>query len=72
MINSTVVLEASELIAIYNKPLANKFVKEPFNRVNIARAFSAGFVKSSEDDAPSFCYTILEVALLDQENRKVV
>ncbi len=68
--NKQTILNASEIIAMYNKPLATKFVNEPFNRINIARAFAAGFVNSAEDDAPTFCYTILEAALLDKEIRK--
>ena len=64
---SNLIKEASEIIAEYNKELATKFVNEPFNRVNIARSFSRGFVKNPEDDAPSFCYTILKVALLDSK-----
>jgi len=64
------ILEVSELIAKYNKPLSVAFINQPFNRVNLARAFSRGFVKNVEDDAPNFCYTIVRIAMLDKECRK--
>lgn len=61
--------EAVAKIAEYNPILAKKFFNEPFNRVTLARAFSCGFVKNPEDDAPSFCYDILMFALADKDNR---
>lgn len=59
--------EAAAQIAKYNPQLATLFKQNPLKRVEYAMAFSRGFVKNTEDDAPSFCYTIINIAMLSKQ-----
>jgi len=62
--------ETAELIAGYNPALARLWIAQPFQRVNIARAFAAGFRRESDDSDPHpAALAVLNVALLDREAR---
>jgi hypothetical protein len=62
--------QAADLIAQVNPQLAKAWKAQPFNRLNIAYAFAAGFAKSDEDDINEIASLVIRVALLDREMRK--
>ena len=62
--------EAADLIAKFNPQLAKAWMLKPFNRVNMAYAFAAGFAKSDDDDINENASIVIQVALLDRELRK--
>jgi len=63
--------EAAEIIRMYNAQLAEAWMNQPFRRVDIASAFSRGFVVNPEDDAPAFCSIVLRIAYADKEMRQL-
>jgi hypothetical protein len=63
--------EAASIIRDYDPALAEAFISNPFRRIDLACAFSSGFVKSPEDDAPEFCNIILRVAYADRDARRL-
>ena len=63
--------EAAAIIRQYNVALADAFLAQPFRRVELACAFSRGFVQNPEDDAPEFCNLVLRVAYADKEARRL-
>ena len=70
MTNSTdIINDAASLIADYNPSLAAMFINQPFKRVDIACAFSRGFVKSPGDDMPKVASIVIRIAMLDKEIR---
>ena len=62
---------AADIIRGYNSDLASAFLAHPFRRVDIARAFSRGFVEREDQDPPEHCVLVLRVALADRENRRL-
>ncbi len=64
--------EAAALIESYNPSLAACFRSQPFRRVDLARAFAAGFKPNEYGDLPRICYLILEVAYADKAARSAL
>ena len=62
--------ETAELITKFNPSLAHLWRTQPFNRVNVAYAFAAGFAKSDEDDINANASLVMQVAILDREIRR--
>lgn len=60
---------ASDAIADFNPQLAEVFRDQPFQRVNAAKAFAAGFAKNPEDDIHPVAALVLEIALFDRAMR---
>lgn len=65
IINSTV-----DILAKFSPDLAEMFRTQPFNRVDIAVAFAAGFVQNNSDDPNPIAMTVLKVAFLDRDSRR--
>lgn len=65
------IAEAASIIREYNAPLANAFVARPFSRVDLARAFAAGFVSSPEEDIHPAAALVLRIAYADKERRRL-
>ena len=63
---------AANLIAKYNPQLAKAWIARPFSRVDMARAFAAGFGDKNDDgrDIHPHASLVLEVALMDQRIRR--
>jgi hypothetical protein len=64
-----IINQAADLIAKFNPQLAKAWMSQPFNRVNLAYAFAAGFAKSETDDINENAALVIRVALLDREMR---
>ena len=65
IINDTV-----DILAKFSPDLAEMFRTQPFNRVDIAVAFAAGFVKNDNDDPNPTAIAVLEVAFMDRNARR--
>ena len=66
IINNTV-----RIIAKFSPDMAEMFRTQPFNRVDIAVAFAAGFVKNDNDDPNPTAMAVMEVAFMDRNSRRV-
>jgi hypothetical protein len=62
--------EVAEILATYSKGLAEAWLTKPFNRVNLACAFSRGLVDSDDADPTPLGSLVIRVAMLDQRMRK--
>jgi high-affinity nickel permease len=60
----TIITNAAALIREYNPALATKFITEPFQRVNLAFAFAAGF-----DDVHPVAALVIRAAIADRDAR---
>ena len=67
---SNMVYQASEVMRHFSSDLADAFLSQPHNRVDLASAFAAGFVQNPEDDAPDFANAVLRAAYADREERR--
>lgn len=62
--------KTAETIGKYNAALADCYLRQPFRRVDLARAFAAGFKPDKYGDVPSVCWEVVRSALADREVRK--
>ena len=67
------ITETAALIAKYDPQWAQKFVNEPFRRVEIATAFANGFLngRPADSDPHPHALLVVEVALLDRRARRL-
>lgn len=63
------VAEAAAIIRTYNPALADCWLRQPFRRLDLARAFAAGFAVNEWGEAPPVAYEVIRVALADREAR---
>jgi hypothetical protein len=63
-------IKTANLIREYNAALADCYVRQPFRRVDLARAFAAGFKPDQHGDVPAVCWEVVRSALADCEARK--
>jgi hypothetical protein len=66
---TAIIADAAAIIELYNPKLAACFRTQPFRRVDLARAFAAGFKTNEFGDLPDFCYLILKAAYADRDSR---
>lgn len=67
----TAVNEAANIMSQFSPEIAEMFRTQPFNRVDIAVAFAAGFVKNDSDDPNPTAMIVMKVAFMDRESRRI-
>lgn len=65
----TVRVETADVIRQYNPALAERWLRDPFARVDIARAFAAGFKPDKYGDLPTVAWVVIRASLADQKSR---
>lgn len=68
--NSDLVISAADMIRDYDPKLADLWLKLPFNRLSIARAFKAGLKPKEGCHDYQIGDTLMTVAEMDIEDRK--
>lgn len=63
---------AAALIREYNPALADCWMRQPHRRLDLARAFAAGFPVDQHGEIPALCWDIIKVALADVESRRAM
>ena len=63
-------IKTAALIREYNPALANCWISQPFRRLDLARAFAAGFAADQYGELPAVCWTVIQSALADSESRR--
>ena len=67
MMSATLIAQAAAIIATYNQKLSTMWINQPFKRVDIAHAFSAGF---TSEDVTKPASLVMQVAYIDRDCRK--
>ena len=62
---------AAEVLQAFSADLANAWRTQPFNRVDLAVGFAAGFAKEDTDDVHPTAAAVEQVAFLDREVRQM-
>ena len=63
-------IQTAALIRQYNPALANCWMSQPYRRLDLARAFAAGFAADQYGEIPAVCWTVIQSALADREARR--
>lgn len=58
------------MISEYNPALADCWLRQPHRRMDLARAFAAGFSANEYGDLPAVCWAVIKAALADSEARR--
>jgi hypothetical protein len=63
-------INTAALIRKYNPALADCWIRQPYRRLDLARAFAAGFSADEYGELPAICWTVIRSALADSEARR--
>lgn len=65
-------IKTADLIRKHNAAIADCYIRQPWRRVDLARAFAAGFKPDQYGDVPAVCWTVLRAAMADSESRRAM
>jgi len=66
----TIINDTVDILAKFSPDLAEMFRTQPFNRVDIAVAFAAGFVQNDNNDPNQTAMAVMKVAFMDRDSRR--
>ena len=62
--------KTAEMIREYNPALADCWIRQPHRRLDLARAFAAGFSADEYGELPAVCWAVIRAALAHGEARR--
>jgi len=62
--------KTAEMIREYNPALADCWIRQPHRRLDLARAFAAGFSTDEYGELPAVCWAVIRAALAHREDRR--
>ena len=66
----TITQKTAEMIREYNPALADCWIRQPHRRLDLARAFAAGFSTDQYGELPAVCWEVIREALAHGEARR--
>jgi hypothetical protein len=62
--------KTAEMIREYNPALADCWIRQPHRRLDLARAFAAGFSPDEFGELPAVCWAVIRAALAHGDARR--